>query len=74
MREWPDGAELSMGVFKTLEFLPFLETCSPKGHQYPGLHIKRGGQQGDCLALLCPCEAPVRSTRSVATSTRTRSC
>ena len=31
-----------------------------EGKQYPGLHQKRGGQQGqggDCLPLLCSCEA-----------------
>jgi len=35
--------------------------CSPEGQQYPGLHQKRGVQQGearDCPALLCPLEAP----------------
>ena len=36
-------------------------TCSPEGQQYPGLHCKNGGQQGqggDCPPLLCSSEAP----------------
>jgi len=32
-----------------------------EGQLYPGLHQKRGGQQGErgnCPTLLCPCETP----------------
>ena len=35
--------------------------CVPDGQQYPGLHQKRGDQQGDRgdrPPLLYPCEAP----------------
>ena len=43
------------------EHKPAVCTCSMEGQQYPGLHQKRGSQQGeegDCFALLCPSEAP----------------
>ena len=36
-------------------------SCSSESKWYPGLHQKRGGQQGeggDCPSLLCSCEAP----------------
>ena len=39
---------------------PTVSPHSLEGQQYPGLHQKRGSQQGeggDCLSLLCPREA-----------------